>query len=98
MGSNITLKSTSLPGLKINKSFSFVRNSDGKTISGMWSTLGLGGFTWFSSLNLFGFNTCMDSDSADDQHADNSSSNIFTNGETNTVWSILTSENKPRQP
>lgn len=96
MGTNITLKSTSLPGLKIDKSFSFVSN--GKTISGTWSTLGLGGFTWFSSMNLFGFNTCMDSDSADDQHADNSSSSIFTNGKTNILWSILTSENKPQQP
>ena len=98
MGTNITLKSTSLPGLKINNSFSFIRNSDGKTISGTWSTLGLGGFTWFSSTNLYGFNTCMDSDSAEDQHAENSSSSIFTKGETNILWTILTSENKPQQP
>lgn len=99
MGKNITLKSTSLPGLKINNSFSFVRNSDGKQISGTWSTLGLGGFTWFSSSNLFGFNTCMDSDSDDDKHADNSSSSIFTNnGETNILWEILTSKDKPQRP
>lgn len=98
MGTNITLKSTSLPGLKINNPFSFVRNSDGKTISGTWSTLGLGGFTWFSSTNLYGFNTCMDSNLHDDKHAPNSSSSIFTAGETNILWTILTSENKPQQP
>lgn len=95
IGKNIQVEGK-LPGIRTDTTFSF--NYGSKKISGNWSKLGLGGFTWFSSTNLYGFNTCMDSNNANDQKADNSSSSIWSNGILNEIWKILISKTDPGDP
>ena len=82
---------STLPGLFTTDTFSFTDHT-GTSRTGNWILFGLGAFTWFSSMGLGGFATCMDSA---DPPAPTSSSSIWnSDGKLNVIWDVLTGKRK----
>ena len=82
---------SALPGLFTTDKFSFTDHT-GTPQTGNWVSFGLGAFTWFSSMGLGGFATCMDTA---DPPAPTSSSSIWnSDGKLNVIWDVLTGKRK----